>query len=84
MSDLEPQPQRPPARRGENRRAIAGTILGALAAAFALLNLDEVKVNWIVGEGDSPLIIVIAIAFLLGCGVGWLLAARRVRGREKG
>ena len=74
-----------PKRRGgllaqENRRLVAGLVLGAVAAAFALLNLDEVEVNWIVGSGRSPLILVIAVSFALGIAAGRLLGV--VRGRR--
>jgi uncharacterized integral membrane protein len=41
-------------------------VLAALIIAFAVLNLGDVKVNWIVGSGRAPLIIVIAIAVLVG------------------
>ena len=63
----------------ENRRLVAGTILGALAAAFALLNLDKVEVNWILGSGRTPLIIVIAVSFALGAGLSSLLTAKKKR-----
>ncbi len=40
--------------------------LAAVFILFALLNLNEVKVNWIVGSGHVPLIIVIVISLLVG------------------
>jgi uncharacterized integral membrane protein len=46
-------------------------------ALFAVLNLDQVDVNWIVGTWQTPLIIVIAVAMLLGAGLGFVLARRR-------
>ena len=52
-------------------------LLGALGAAFAVLNLDEVDVNWIVGTWSTPLIIVIAISVLVGAGLGFLVGRRR-------
>jgi uncharacterized integral membrane protein len=54
-----------PSRREQGRRA-ALIILAALITAFAVLNLGDVKVNWIVGSGRAPLIIVIAVALLVG------------------
>jgi uncharacterized integral membrane protein len=45
---------------------IAAGVLGALIAAFALLNLGDVKVHWGVTTGQTPLIVVIAFAFVLG------------------
>lgn len=41
-------------------------LLAALAIAFAVLNLNQVKVDWIVGSGHAPLIVVIAISVLVG------------------
>jgi uncharacterized integral membrane protein len=52
-------------RREQGRRA-ALLVLTAAITAFAVLNLGEVKVNWIVGSGKAPLIIVIVIALLVG------------------
>jgi uncharacterized integral membrane protein len=55
-----------PASRRERARTAALLILAALITAFAVLNLGDVKVNWIVGSGRAPLIIVIAVALLVG------------------
>jgi len=41
-------------------------LLAILITLFAVLNLDEVKVDWIFGSGRAPLIIVIVISLLLG------------------
>ena len=51
--------------------------VSALAALFAVLNLDEVEVNWIVGTFDTPLIVVIAVSILLGAALGYVAARRR-------
>jgi uncharacterized integral membrane protein len=48
-----------------------------LAVLFAVLNLDEVEVNWIVGTFDTPLIVVIAVSILVGAGLGYVAARRR-------
>jgi uncharacterized integral membrane protein len=69
--------RKPPPSRRERTRAIAGFVLGGLAALFAVLNLDEVKVSWIVGTWETPLIIVIALSVIVGAAIGWLLARRR-------
>jgi uncharacterized integral membrane protein len=63
--------------RRQQARLIAFLALGALGVAFAVLNLDEVEVNWIVGTWDTPLIIVIAISVLVGAALGFLAARRR-------
>jgi uncharacterized integral membrane protein len=72
---------RTPARgRREQVRTIAAFGLGGLGALFALLNVDEVEVNWILGTWSTPLIIVIALSFLVGAGAGYLIARRREGG----
>ena len=52
-------------------------MLGGVAALFAVLNLDEVGVNWVFGTWSTPLIIVIGISFLFGAGLGLLIARQR-------
>jgi uncharacterized integral membrane protein len=82
-------PGGPPARkqRGsllakENRRLLYGLVIGAFVAVFAVLNLDEVEVNWIFGTAQTPLIVVIAVTFLLGALAGWIAAAGRRRAKK--
>jgi uncharacterized integral membrane protein len=61
---------------------VSAAVLGALVAAFALLNLGDVKVHWLVTAGRTPLIVVIALSFLLGMIVDRLvIRARRKRAR---
>ena len=61
------------------KRQIAGLGLAALGIGFAAANLDEVKVNWILGTWRTPLIVVIALSIVIGAGLG-LLVARSRRG----
>lgn len=69
---------RKPARgRREQARTVTMVGLGGLGAAFAVLNVDEVDVNWILGTWSTPLIIVIAVSFLIGAGLGILVGRRR-------
>jgi uncharacterized integral membrane protein len=73
-------PQRAPAERRERARLIAAGVLGAVVAVFAVLNLGEVKVHWLFATGRTPLILVVALAFVLGMLVDRLvLRARRKR-----
>ena len=66
--------QTPPSRRGSggqrSRREVARTgalvVLAVLVTLFAVLNTDKVRVHWIVGSGEAPLIIVIVISLLVG------------------
>jgi len=60
------QPQAEQRSRRERARTAALLLLAVLTTLFAVLNLDEVKVDWIVGSGKAPLIIVIAISLLVG------------------
>ena len=65
----------------ENRRLVFALVVGAVAAAFAVLNFDEVEVNWLITTSSTPLVIVIVVAFAAGAVTGWLLARRsRTRG----
>lgn len=65
-----------PSRR-ERARGLAMFGLGGLAALFAVLNFDQVDVNWLLGTWSTPLIVVIALSFVLGAGVGLLVSRRR-------
>ena len=68
---------RTPASRREQSRALAVLILAGVGVLFAVLNLDKVDVNWVLGTWSTPLILVIAISFLLGAGTGILVGRRR-------
>jgi uncharacterized integral membrane protein len=74
--------ERRPAPRRERARLIAGLILGGLGLAFALVNLSNVKVDWIVGSAHSPLILVIVVSVLIGVGIDRVAVSRsRRRGK---
>jgi uncharacterized integral membrane protein len=59
------------------KRQIAGLALAAVGIVFAVVNLDDVKVDWVLGTWRTPLIIVIALSMLVGAGLGFLVARRR-------
>ncbi len=81
----ETPPRRPGAERRDRARVIAAGALGAVVAAFALVNLGDVKVHWVVTTGRTPLIVVIALAFVLGMLVDRLMIrAKRKRQRGSG
>jgi uncharacterized integral membrane protein len=63
----------------ERSRTVGAFALGALAVVFAVMNLDEVDVSWIIGTWETPLIVVIAVSVLIGAGIGWTLARRRAQ-----
>ena len=86
---MSSQAERPPtARSGDkpgkaaNARVIAAVILVALAVVFALLNLEKVEVDWLIGSWETPLIVVIVVSMLLGAGIDRLLM-RRARKRKR-
>lgn len=66
---------------GRSRRhqtlLVVGLVAAGLGVLFALVNLDRVKVDWVVGSSHSPLVVVIAISFLLGAATGALTMRRR-------
>ncbi len=72
-----------PARRTprERSRTVAMAGLLILATVFAVLNLGEVKVDWIFGSGRAPLIIVIVISLIAGVLITY--AAERRSGRRR-
>ncbi len=74
----------PIVRSGRRDRAqvIAAAIVGALVAVFAVLNLNDVKVHWLVTTSQTPLILVVLLAFVLGI-VGDRLLVIRARRRDR-
>jgi uncharacterized integral membrane protein len=63
----------------QRARLTAAAIIGAVVAAFAIVNLENVKIHWIVTTGHVPLILIIALAFLLGMAADRLLVVRARR-----
>jgi uncharacterized integral membrane protein len=63
-----------PRQRG---RTIAAAVLGGLGVLFAVLNVDKVDVNWLLGTWSTPLIVVILVSMLIGACLGFLTARRR-------
>ena len=74
--DPEPQPTAGPKRR-EQARTVGLLILAVIITLFAVLNVDQVKVNWIVGSGKAPLIIVIVVSLLVGIVLTHFVERRR-------
>jgi len=88
MSDLTPGPQerkrsrRESARsRRESARTVGMVLLAVLITVFAVLNLKAVKVDWILGTGEAPLIIVILISLLVGIVLSYLAGRRSAKRR---
>ncbi len=59
------------------RRQVAAVVLAGIGGVLAAVNLDEVKVNWILGTWHTPLIVVIALSMVVGAGLGYLVSRRR-------
>jgi uncharacterized integral membrane protein len=74
-SDPTPSPATRADRRERNRR-IAALVVGVVIIVLAVANFDDVRVNWIVAKTSTPLVVVIAVSFLLGLGGGYLLRRR--------
>ena len=69
----------------ETTRLAVALVAGGLISVFALLNTDEVEVNWIIGTVETPLIIVIVLSLAVGAAFGYLLARRGAkRKRSRG
>jgi uncharacterized integral membrane protein len=81
--------ERTPAKRPEDKpdktaggRVAAAAVLGGIATIFAVVNLDDVKVDWVVGSWQTPLIVVIAVSMLLGAGLDRMLVHRARKRRR--
>jgi lipopolysaccharide assembly protein A len=68
------------AARSDQAKLIVAGVVGALIVVFAVANLEEVEVDWLVTTAQTPLIVVIAVSFLAGAVTG-ALALRRLRPR---
>jgi uncharacterized integral membrane protein len=72
-SSQEPVRQEPTApTRSRREMARDGFVLAVVVVAvvFAVVNIDSVKVDWIVDSSRAPLIIVIAISVIAGFVLG--------------
>ena len=70
---------RRPRSRKEQTRLLAAGFLVAVAVVFAVLNLNKVKVDWIITTSQTSLTVVIVLSFLFGLGMGVLLHRRATR-----
>jgi uncharacterized integral membrane protein len=76
----EPGQPSPPerARRRRDLRLVTTGVLLALGVWFALANTQDVKIRFWVVTTNSPVVSALAIAAVLGAGIG-LLVGRRSR-----
>jgi uncharacterized integral membrane protein len=81
MNDIEQAKEKRPKRSGREESRLALTVVFAvLATAFAVLNLDQAKVNYVFGTGHPRLIFVIIACIALGVAIGWFGRGRRAAG----
>jgi lipopolysaccharide assembly protein A len=66
MSAQGPVTQAPKRSRRDQGRTAGLIALAVLFTLFAVLNLEKVSVDWIIGTTRTPLIIVIAVSLLVG------------------
>jgi uncharacterized integral membrane protein len=76
MSQTQSGPPEPKRTRREQARTAGMVLLAVLITLFAVLNLESVKVNWIFGTGEVPLIIVIVVSVLFGIVLTYLVDRR--------
>jgi len=80
-SPQSPQPESARRSRRQQTRTVAVLILAVAITLFAVLNVNEVKVDWVVGSGHAPLIIVIVISLLIGVVIGHFAERRAAKRR---
>jgi uncharacterized integral membrane protein len=81
MPAQAPVTQAPKRTRRERARTIGLIAVAVLFTLFAVLNLETVRVDWIVGTTSTPLIIVIAVSLLVGVVLTHLLQRRAAKRR---
>jgi uncharacterized integral membrane protein len=66
-------------REHDAGRLMRGIVVGVLLVvivALALDNRDDVRVHWLIGDGDAPGALVLVAAALAGAIIGWLVTHR--------
>ncbi|MGZ8733574.1 MAG: LapA family protein [Acidimicrobiia bacterium] len=66
------------------RLTLAGALV-LLLAAFAIDNRTSVRVGWVFGDFEAPMIVILLATALGGALIGWLVLsrARRAGGRKQ-
>lgn len=75
-----PEPSVRRSRREMARMALV-VVLAILITLFAVLNVKEVRVDWIFGTSSAPLIVVIVVSLLVGILLTHFAEARAKRKR---
>jgi uncharacterized integral membrane protein len=84
MAAQPPQEKDRPAqaRRRSSKELVRTGVVVVLAiyfTLFAVLNLNDVQVDWVFGSGRAPLIIVIVISLLIGIVLTYFVERRSKR-----
>ena len=84
MATQPPQEKHRPAQAPKRStkelvRTGGAVVLAIYFTLFAVLNLDDVKVDWVFGSGRAPLIIVIVISLLIGIVLTYFVERRSKR-----
>jgi uncharacterized integral membrane protein len=67
MSASTQTPASKPKRNNRELARTAGLVtLAVIMTLFAVFNLEKVKVSWVFGSGQVPLIVVIVLSVLVG------------------
>ncbi len=64
-------------RTRQTLRLIIWAVVVAAVVVFAAINTQEVTVDWLFGDGQMALWVVIAASAALGFGAGWFARWRR-------
>jgi len=76
------RPSRTDADRRHQQRVIAAGAIGPLVVVFALINLNDVKVHWLIATGQTPLIVVDRARFPARHRRGPAATARQAKARR--
>ena len=71
--DLHPVPAKSRAVTPKQATTAVGVVV---VVVFALINLQDATMHWIVGTTHTPLIVLVAGCSLIGLGVGYLIGRR--------
>lgn len=73
----EEQRQEQQIRRSQTLRVVSIVILLVVIVTFAVVNSDNVSIDWVFTETNAPMVLVIALSGGIGFLVGALVASRR-------
>ncbi|HEY6316513.1 MAG TPA: hypothetical protein VI462_01340 [Acidimicrobiia bacterium] len=83
MTSEDPAGQAAAEPRRVSGRLIFAMVLVAIVLVFALVNLEDARVDFVFGQVTLPVFFVIAIPAFLGFGAGELVSHHRVTRRRK-